>query len=357
MFDTLKILWLGASGALKHHKEARKLVWLLLVAFVFGWMTTAFAAWISFPSYRSLVDYLPAASTIAALFTGGVAGYIYFSIMYVSGFSVERWLHVPEPERNYKPLGARIIGLSCVFFLVIDFLMNLSGVGYRAEAAAGSMATYKYETPAETLTALKQAQKQLDDILSWNAGKMTVSGQRQAAAAQNAIISRLQQADSTSRAQFIQDKESANAARQTLKTKAERNLRGGVYGVYVLLLLISLVMAYITETIQRETNKARPKPAATGYQQNGTIQNHHQHTPTMPHNQYTELDSGSIDPDAFSGPVAGFQIVCKYCGTATKKKSAQAKYCCATCRVAASQERIGKELKRIPKEIKPIGYK
>ena len=94
MFDTLKSLWSAFSGKLRETRQARKLVWLLLVVFLFGWVCVVYAAWGSFPSYHAMIAFQPFAEGLALTFTVGIASFLYFSLAYIAGFLVEKWKKV-----------------------------------------------------------------------------------------------------------------------------------------------------------------------------------------------------------------------------------------------------------------------
>ena len=341
MFDTIKSLWSGFSGSLRQTTEARTLVWLLLITFIAGWVFVAFAGWISFPSYRAAISYLPGADLIAMFFTCGVAGFLYFALAYLSGFAVERWMQVAMAVRNYRLLGARILGVAAVLFLTVDVYMNLQGTSYRAANAAGELAKFTYETPRArqgeiatdraTLARLQAGElggygwrNPKDGIYHLNnSGKLY---QREL----SANIRRMQVADSTDRAAQLADIEAANADRNETETQAKAALKNAVYGVYVLVLILCIVQAYITETIQeaqgisyRHTNTVVPSPA---YAPRATAE-----------------ASLSIPLDGIRTTHTG---ECANCGKEFHVRRKGHKYCSEKCRVEAWEHRTGKTLRK-----------
>lgn len=355
MFDTLKSLWVGFSGSLGNHGEARKLVWLLLVAFLAGWLATVFAAWISYPSYYATINYLPAAKIIGWAFTLGIAGFLYFVLSYLSGFLVERWKKIPEIQRNYTALGARIFAVCAVLFLCVDMYMNLQGSEHRAKEAAGNLERYTYQTPTETVDRLDGYRTKLAEIeagkiggYGWRDPKTKIfwlnkSGKK-AAADLRASIRRTEQNDSTTQAAFLADIAQANNEKKTIESKAQSTLKNAVYGVYLLIFLLGIVQGYIVETIQAEglegvtyDKKKEPKKQKN---QNSIAS----------FNLNTELKP------AISMSTKGYEIECKHCGENAVMKSHRAKYCSPECRQAAWEERTGAKLKKGKKGVEKIGY-
>lgn len=264
MFDTLKCIFSGLTGGLRDTREARKLVWLLTITFVAGLLATAFAAWVSYPAYRGMVQYLPGSEIIAISFTAGVALFIYFVLAYLSGFSVEIWRGVPMQDRNYHRLGAIIFGICAAVFLSTDFYMNMQGKGYRAQQAAGTVAAFTYVTPADQVQRLAADRRKVDQLtsgkiggLGWRDPKTGIfhlnqSGKRTLKALELSIR-RTEQADSTARTAFLSDQVRTNADRDRRENKIGATLENAVYGVYLFVLLLTIVQAYVVEVIQAAT--------------------------------------------------------------------------------------------------------
>ena len=355
MFDTLKSLWVGFSGSLGSHGEARKLVWLLLVAFLAGWLATIFAAWISYPSYYSTISYLPKAQIIGWAFTLGIAGFLYFVLSYLSGFLVERWKRIPASQRNYTALGARIFAVCAVLFLCVDMYMNLQGSEHRAKEAAGNLERYAYQTPKETVERLEGYRAKLAEVeggkiggYGWRDPKtkifwLNTSGKK-AAADLRASIRRTEQNDSTTQAAFLADIAQANNERKKVESTAQSTLKNAVYGVYILIFLLGIVQGYIVETIQATEKKGTRKlPEKTKERKSNK--------PKFNPNIATSQPAPAI---AMSGK--GYKIECNYCGESVIMKSHRAKYCSAECRQAAWEERTGAKLKKGKKGVEKIGY-
>ena len=355
MFDTLKSLWVGFSGSLGEHGEARKLVWLLLVAFLAGWLAAVFAAWISYPSYYSTISYLPKAQIIGWAFTLGIAGFLYFVLSYLSGFLVERWKRIPVSQRNYTALGARIFAVCAVLFLCVDMYMNLQGSEHRAKEAAGEIERYTYQTPPETVNRLEGYRAKLAEVeggkiggYGWRDPKtkifwLNTSGKR-AAADLRASIRRTEQNDSTTQAAFLADIEQANNEKKQIERKAQSTLKNAVYGVYVLIFLLGIVQGYIVETIQATEKKGTIEaPEKTKKRKSNK--------PKFNPNTIASQPAPAI---AMSGK--GYQIECGYCGESVVMKSHRAKYCSPECRQSAWEERTGAKLKKGKKGVEKIGY-
>lgn len=412
MFDTLRCLWAGFSGQLRGYGEARKLIWLLLIAFIAGWLAAAFAAWVSFPSYRAMISFLPGATVIAWGFTLSIAGFLYFDLAYLAGFFVERWKGIPLSVRNYTTLGARILGICAIVFLAVDVSMNLQGTYHRASEAAGDLVTFEYQTPPDRSADMKADRETLSKLQAGELGgygwkdqqgtyHLNNSGKRYQRAL-SAQIKEAQEADKLERAAALKEVNEANAQRAAIQAKAESSLKGGVYGVYVFILLLGFVQAYIVETIQNLTGQntpaapaeapARPqvkrsapkagKPTFSSQQAPSglvTAQNQNdgpqaQARPQQPAGeaqgelpQYGEAQAqGGGDQaqgEAQAGPLAkvpgGWMIVCKNCGQHAVMKSHLAKYCGDECRQEHWENRTGRKLKKggFGSRKNRIGYK
>jgi hypothetical protein len=363
MFDTLKALWLGFSGSLSGYGEARRLVWLLLVAFLAGWLATVFAAWISFPSYYSTISYLPGSMVIGWAFTLGIAGFLYFVLSYLSGYLVERWKRITPARRNYTALGARIFTVCAILFLCVDMYMNLQGSEHRAKEAAGNREKFTYQTPAETADMLAGDKEKLTGIeagkvggYGWRDPKtgifwLNTSGKR-AAADLRGSIRRAEQSDSTARAAFLADIRAANSEKAAIEGKAQSTLKNAVYGVYILIFLLGIVQGYITETIQAAGLEDRPED-----QPSVEVKKKRQEARKLKRgNGIKQAATGQPRP-AIAMQGKGYQIECKHCGESVVMKSHLAKYCGPECRQAAWEKRTGAKLKKGKKTgVQKIGF-
>jgi hypothetical protein len=98
MFDLVRSIAAGFGGRLKESPEARKLVWVLIVALfhsgqVFSGCCIFFIAYVSFTRYRAVAGFLPGADIVAISFTIGIALFMYYVSSHVSAFAVESWLY------------------------------------------------------------------------------------------------------------------------------------------------------------------------------------------------------------------------------------------------------------------------
>lgn len=357
MFDTLKCLFAGFAGQLKAAGEARRLVWLLLFTFLAGWLATAFAGWISWPSYRGSIAYLPGADLIATFFTGGIAGFLYFALAYLSGFAVERWKGTDAAARNYTALGARVFAVAAALFMVVDLYMNYQGTTHRAKEAAGNVATFTYQTPPDRARQIDKAQVTLEKLQAgqiggygWRNPKdgiyyLNNSGKRYQRQL-SAQIERLQTADSTDRAAALADVEALNADRAETESLAKDALKNAVYGVYVLVLLLCIVQAYIVETIQEALGQSwtAPKPSAatTGTRAAATRQTGNpSKTVSVP------LEGQAIGKASQTEKTSktDSQRTCPNCGNPVIGRRNKV-YCSETCRQTAWEQRNGKQLRR-----------
>lgn len=285
MFDTIEAMWAGLTGKLKDH-PSRKVVWILIIAFAAGLASTVFAAWISYPSYFSLIDFIQHADVSALVFTSVIAGYMYFALAYVAGYLMEIWMHVPVVERDYNGLGFRVFLFTGLAVLAVDFTMNLNGAEERASQAAGEVMTYTYESPDDVVSRLQADRAKLREIeggqvggYGWRDPKTGIfhlnSSGKKAAREIRSSIRRTEQSDSTAQAAFIADQTTFNRNRNARETKIHQTLRGAVYGVYALVFLLCIVQAYAVESIQlavketeqatqpQHTHQAQPRAAAT----------------------------------------------------------------------------------------------
>lgn len=380
MFDTVKNLWDGFLGKFKDNDEGRRLIWLLLIVFIAGWVVTAFAAWLSFPAYLSLVQYFPGAVQVAIGFTGVVAIFIYFALGYMAGYAVQSWR---RNMKSYTSLGARIMGFSVVLFLAVDFYMNMAGKDVRATEAAGAFAVFSYTTPAADLQTIQAAQTKLSEIEVGNVGGygwrdpktgifwLNKSG-KSAAADLRATIRRTQQADSTSRAAFLADQATANERRAGIEASAKTTLTKAVYGVYVLVAILCIVQAFINETLSPKTSTIAPKST------NGVgakVQGQPSQVRTMgggfwgrlfgrPSLVTAQANTGASTAAinatvgrAITATGGGYQIICQHCGNEALMKSHRAKYCCEACKENAYTARTGRKVNKGGKKRKQIGFK
>lgn len=370
MFDTANNLWNGLLGKFKDNDEGRRLIWLLLIVFVSGWVVTAFAAWLSFPAYLSLVQYFPGAVQVAIGFTGVVAIFIYFALAYLSGYAVQSWKRVSR--KSYSGLGARIMGISAILFLVVDFYMNMTGKDVRATEAAGAVAVFSYTTPAADLQTIQAAQTKLSEIEAGNVGGygwrdpktgifwLNKSG-KSAAADLRATIRRTQQADSTSRAAFLADQAIANQQRGQIEASAKATLTKAVYGVYVLVGILCIVQAFINETLTPSESLTISPQSTNGV--GAKVQSQPAQVRTIGGGFWgrlfgrPSLVTAQANTGTAQGNPGGYQITCKHCGNEALMKSHLAQYCSDACKENAYTARTGRKVNKGGKKRKQIGFK
>ncbi len=372
MFDSISAIWALMNQRVKDPK-AKKLFWVLVLAFFAGWVCTAFAAWISYPSYLGLIDFLPDPGWKAMVMTSAVAGFLYFALAYVAGFLVEVMYPVPMQDRNYTPLAFRILGIAAALFLWVDYEMNMRGAEQRADSAAGTVATYTYETPQETRTRLGEAITSLKRIESGEVGgygwrdpktgvfHLNQSGKRAAQDIRNQMR-RIEQADSTAQAVMVADQVAFNSRRAEREEKIHQTLRGAVYGVYVFIFLLSLVSAYCVEEVQLAM-KGYVKPASQKGGMLGGLFRSSSPTPAPATAQSQSPNPIGFKPGSSPTPTSepsapaqndahgnrsghshtvtvqdGYEITCQQCGTVAVMKSPRAQYCSPRCRKDAWNE-------------------
>ena len=73
MFDLLRSIAAGFGGKLKESPEARKLVWVLIVALFFSGCCIFFIAYVSYSRYLAIAGFLPGAEVVAMFFTIDIA--------------------------------------------------------------------------------------------------------------------------------------------------------------------------------------------------------------------------------------------------------------------------------------------
>lgn len=263
MWDTFKAIAAGFTGKLDHLPEARKLVWLLTLTFLAGWAATAFAAWISFKSYYSIIGaWMPGADVIAWFITITIACTMYYGLAYLSGYLVEIWKKVPRPVRDYSVLGARLMFVFVVCFGFLDFHMNLEGGKEIINQSAGGVVSADLPTlSAPTQQAIASDQKRLDDLLSGKLGsyvwydkkgkKYYLNDSGKLLAKQlNQSIARQQEYMATVSTVAIEKAKAEEAQRQQYLTRNHQIVSFLVYFIYGIMGLLTLVQAYCTETIQ-----------------------------------------------------------------------------------------------------------
>lgn len=333
MFDTIKALFAGFTGRLEPFPEARRLVWLLLVTFGFGWLAAAFAAWVSYPAYRALIEYLPGAARIAAAFTGGVAAFLYFSLAYLAGYLVERWRGVAPAARDYTVLGARILAAAAFLFLAADVAMNLQGADVRAADVVADAEPPKLQGSADA-EALRARIASIeagnvggygwkDDAGRWHLNKSGKAAIRAAAAS----IRRAEYADSLRAATALQLWQGEQGKAESIRTRARKTLRGAVYAVYVVMFVLCIVQAYAVETMQAAAGTSGRAGFAS-----------------IPGRELADVPG--VAPVVGYAPGAGGQRICKNCGKGFEPRTSWQTYCAEPCRVEAWEGKTGKTLTR-----------
>ena len=159
MFDLIRSIAAGFGGRLKESPEARKLVWVLIVALFFSGCCIFFIAYVSFTRYRAVAGFLPGADVVAMSFTIGIALFMYYVSSHVSAFAVESWLYGKS-----RLVWSRCIGIAGILVGVIDYRMNIDGAEDVAESSAGKVAVVdedailgRYQPEIEKLEARKKA--------------------------------------------------------------------------------------------------------------------------------------------------------------------------------------------------------
>lgn len=355
MWDTLSCIWAGLAGRLNAYNEARRLVWLLIVTYLFGWLATAFVCWVSQPTYLALIEYLPGAGTVSWGFAGGVAAFLYFGLAYVAGYWVERMRGVPDAQRNYTPLGARVIGLAVVMFAGCDLYMQTQGAHYRAADVAGEPERLAYQdnTLAERMAGDSERLNAIEGGkvggYGWRDPKTGTyhlnNGGKRAADELRANIRRAAQADSLQRVAAFGAVEAANTRKADLQARADKTLSGASYAVYVVILLLCIVQAYVVETIQAALlPDGRPGAAGGGSRTERDAVRGAVHSPLVLNDT-----PGKIGYEYTGGTVAsakGTTHACQHCGTAYTRRTVWQKYCGEPCRIAAFEARTGRTVKR-----------
>ena len=263
MFDSISCLWKGFSFKLREYRQAEKVVWILFVVFITGWLTTAFASWVSLPAYLSMTNNLPYAFYVAMFFTIGIASVIYFMLSYLAGYCVEIWLSVDKKLRDYTTVGARIFLACTVVFLSADAYMNWKGREVRAKENSGTKQNFAYQMSATDAEDLKTYKKDLKDLLAgklggygWRDPKTKIyhtnrSGKKyQREISSN--IRRIQQSDSTKQAQYIISMNANNKLVDDTELRLKSTLGNAVKGVYAFMLMLCIAQAFCVETIQRK---------------------------------------------------------------------------------------------------------
>ena len=135
MFDLIHSIAAGFGGKLKDFPEARKLIWLLIVALFFSSCCVFFIAYVSYTRYRAVAGFLPGADAVALCFTAGIALFMYYVSSHVSAFAVESWLY---GKSRLAWQGVIIFAVAGILVGVIDYRMNLDGAEDVAEQSAGA---------------------------------------------------------------------------------------------------------------------------------------------------------------------------------------------------------------------------
>ncbi|MDW3651803.1 MAG: hypothetical protein R8P61_32290 [Bacteroidia bacterium] len=272
MFDTIKCLVAGFTLQLSAYRKAEKVVWILLVVFLTGWLTTAFAAWVSQPAYLAMTNSLPYAFELSMFFTIGIASVLYFMLSYLAGFCVEIWLSVPKADRDYRPVGAKIFLGCALLFLSADLYMNWKGREYRADENAGAKQVFSYTMSESDQADIKKHHHALSKLLGGNLGgygwkdkqglyHLNQSGKKYQRELSSSIR-RIQQSDSTKQAQFISSMNANNKLINDTKQRIKDTLGNAVKGVYAFMLMLCIAQAFCVENIQREAAAVFAKSGA-----------------------------------------------------------------------------------------------
>ena len=271
MFDTLKCIWAGMAGDLKDLGEGRKSVWLLIFTWLAGLAATAFAAWVSYQAYQRLIGWIPYSDVIAWAFTTTIALFMYFSLANIAGFAVERMRGVEEQDRDYSVVGFRIYLIATILFGFLDFNMNLQGGREIVHEHAGQVSAPDFNAISQQNNELlMQDRQKLDDLL---AGKMGMKGWRDPKTgiyylnkSGKRMEAALLESIATKERAIERGQSAAEAEWKQQESERTRNLQNSesivtvtVYFIYVIMLILCLVQAFIVETIQAEAGTTGKK--------------------------------------------------------------------------------------------------
>ena len=257
MFDLIHSIAAGFGGRLKDSPEARKLIWLLIVALFFS-CCVFFIAYVSYTRYRAISGFLPGADVVAFSFTTGIALFMYYVSSHVSAFAVESWLY---GKSRLAWQGVIIFAVAGILVGVIDYRMNLDGAEDVAEQSAGVVAQVdetaiieRYQKEIETLESRKES------VLEkyWWKGKLwfepypVTRHPRGVWAQDTAKVNRLDRQIAVQedlKAQALADARSAfqlkRKRRDGRRETTHKRLKVAVQGVYFLQFLLTLVTAFI----------------------------------------------------------------------------------------------------------------
>lgn len=358
MFDTLKSIWAGLAGRLNAHPEARRLVWPLLIVYLFGWLATAFVVWVAQPTYLSLLTSLPGSEHMAWAFSIGLALCIYFFTAYVAGYAVERWLSVPVEHRNYSPIGVRIFGAALALFGGVDLFMQTQGAVVHGENAAGEKVVYAYTD--ETLTnRMAENRAKVAEIRTGKTGRgeygwpdldgqyrLNKKGQKEVARLE-AEISKDADLDRMQREATRAGVEQTNTRKDEIKGRVSGVLSYASWGVYAVLLILCVIQGYIVENIQAallEMGYVEERPSRQQWNyaplSRGAAGLVTAEDGRRPAGYKIETqDNAMHTPHALHG-------TCEHCGTGYTKRTTWQKFCSEPCRVAKWEaENPGKKAK------------
>lgn len=269
MFDLIRSVAAGFGGKLKHHPEARKLVWPLLVTLFFSAFCVAFIAFVSYSRYRDLAGFLPYASTVALCFTVGIALFMYYVSGHVSTFAVESWVY---GQSRLTWQGVVIFAACGVLVGIIDYRMNIDGAADVATNAAGTVSGPDVESIRDRYAPeIGQYQQQLDQLLTgqlggygWQDQKGTYhlnSSGKKFQRSISANLDRLQQQRDEELNRAFAEYETAESKRQDRQRVTHDRLRTAVKGVYFLQFLLTLVIAFILVKMDEALQGMQAAPA------------------------------------------------------------------------------------------------
>ena len=258
MFDLIRSIAAGFGGRLKDSPEARKLIWLLIVALFFSGCCVFFIAYVSYTRYRAISGFLPGADVVAFSFTTGIALFMYYVSSHVSAFAVESWLY---GKSRLAWQGVIIFAVAGILVGVIDYRMNLDGAEDVADQSAGQVASVdeasiieRYQTEIGQLEKRKAAvlQKYYWKGKLWFEPYPVTRHPRAVWAHDTTKVNRLDRQIAVQedlKAQALGDARNAfqlkRKRRDGRRAVTHKRLKVAVQGVYFLQFLLTLVTAFI----------------------------------------------------------------------------------------------------------------
>ena len=385
MFDLIHSIAAGFGGKLKDSPEARKLIWLLIVALFFSCCCIFFIAYVSYTRYRAISGFLPGADVVAFSFTTGIALFMYYVSSHVSAFAVESWLY---GKSRLAWQGVIIFAVAGILVGVIDYRMNLDGAEDVAEQSAGVVAQVdegeimeRYQTEIDRLEGRKKAVLQK----YWWKGKLyfepypVTRHPRGVWAQDTAKVNRLDRqiaAAEDLKAQALSDARNAfqlkRKRRDGRRETTHKRLKVAVQGVYFLQFLLTLVTAFILLKMDEALSGGVSVAGSSGAIGFGggvaapssrerneiralkeEVENLKSQMAAPPEAQPEDVpiesgDTGGVNIHTHS---TGYLISCAHCGKEAVKKSPRARFCSRRCRISSwNGKHPGREIQIVPND-------